>query len=206
MTEQEIKNNFSKNLIVLRKSKNLTQLALAEKLNYSDKSISKWERADVLPDITTFKLIANFFGVTVDELIGSEPPEKVTKTGNRIIITLLSCIGAILVSFVAERILDTVGVTESVWMAYIYALPVIGVLCVVLSSVWFSLMIQELSVSFLVWTIGLSLYLSLLLFLKVNIWFIFIVCGILQIMILLWISLARRGKSLMKWMKIKGQE
>ena len=206
MTEQEIKNNFSKNLTVLRKSKNLTQLALAEKLNYSDKSISKWECADVLPDVTTFKMIADFFGVSVDELIGFEPPEKVTKTGSRIIITLLSCLGAILVSFVAERILYTVNVTQNVWIAYVYALPIMGIICVVFSSVWFSMLTREISVSFLVWAIGLSVYLSLLLFAIVNVWFLFVVCGILQIMVLLWFSLARRGKSLVKWMKIRGEE
>ena len=63
MNEMDIKQNFSKNLSVLRKSRNMTQAELAEKLNYSDKSISKWERGDVLPDITTFKMIADFFGI-----------------------------------------------------------------------------------------------------------------------------------------------
>ena len=51
MTHDELKKNFSNNLIRLRKTNNLTQLALAEKLNYSDKAISKWEVGSVIPDI-----------------------------------------------------------------------------------------------------------------------------------------------------------
>ena len=53
MTNEDIKHNFSENLIKLRKAKNLTQLQLAEKLNYSDKAISKWEVGSVLPDVET---------------------------------------------------------------------------------------------------------------------------------------------------------
>ena len=69
MTLEEIKSNFSENLIKLRKSKSLTQLQLAEKLNYSDKAISKWEVGAVLPDVETLTHIADFFGLTVNDLI-----------------------------------------------------------------------------------------------------------------------------------------
>ena len=69
MTSDEIKLNFSQNLINLRKTKNLTQLQLAEKLNYSDKAISKWEVGAVLPDVETISHIAEFFGITVNDLI-----------------------------------------------------------------------------------------------------------------------------------------
>ena len=69
MTTEEIKENFSQNLINLRKAKSLTQLQLAEKLNYSDKAISKWEVGSVLPDVETLSHIAEFFGLTVNDLI-----------------------------------------------------------------------------------------------------------------------------------------
>ena len=72
MTQEEIKYNFSHNLIRLRKSNGLTQLALAEKLSYSDKAISKWEVGSVLPDIETMTHIAEFFGTTVNDLIYPE--------------------------------------------------------------------------------------------------------------------------------------
>ena len=72
MTQEEIKSNFSQNLIRLRKENKLTQLALAEKLNYSDKVVSKWEVGSVIPDVETLTHIADFFGITVNDLIYPE--------------------------------------------------------------------------------------------------------------------------------------
>ena len=66
----EIKDILAKNLLELRKAASLTQLELAEKLNYSDKSVSKWEHGDAVPDIEVIASIANFYSVSVDYLIG----------------------------------------------------------------------------------------------------------------------------------------
>lgn len=192
MTEQEVKQNFAKNLTLLRKSRKLTQAGLAEKINYSDKSVSKWECGDVLPDIVTFRMIADFFGVTVDELIGAETPAKATKTGNRIIITLISCIGVLLCAFIAERVLSALDITEKVWIAYIYALPVVSIICVIFSSIWFGITATEISVSSLVWMLGLSIYLTVVLFADRNLWFIFLVCAVMQFIVILWFALVRR--------------
>ena len=195
MSEQEIKQNYSKNLIALRKAKGYTQAGLAEKINYSDKSISKWERGDVLPDIVTLKMVADFFGVTVDELIGTKVEPKSIKRGNRIIITLLSCFGAILCALLVDRLLATFNVEEGTWLAYIYALPVMGIVLVVLCSVWFSLFSRFLAVSFLIWVAGLSLYLTMIQFLSVDLWFVFVVCAIMECMIILgFILMARKIK------------
>ena len=60
---------IAKKLTKLRKENNLTHLQLAEKLNYSDKAISKWERAESIPDVLVLKSIADLFGVTVDYLL-----------------------------------------------------------------------------------------------------------------------------------------
>lgn len=195
MTEQEIKQNFSKNLILLRKAKGLTQLSLAEKLNYSDKSISKWERGDVLPDIVTFRMIADYFEVTVDELISTPSEPKVVKRGNRIIITLLSCVGAFLCAFLVDRMMDTLGAREKSWMSYIYALTATGVIWVIFSSIWFSIKARFLSVSYLIWMTGLALYLTMHQFANVNLWFIFVLCAILECMVILgFILIARKVK------------
>ncbi len=182
MTEQEIKQNFSKNLILLRKAKGLTQAGLAEKINYSDKSISKWERGDVIPDIVTFRMLADFFEVSIDNLIGTPTETKLVKRSNRFIITLLSCVGVILCAFLVDRMLDTFGVTEKTWLSYIYALPVTGILLVVFSCVWFSIRVKCIAVSYLVWMVGLALYLTMSQFFNINLWFIFIVCVFLECM------------------------
>ncbi len=55
-----------------RKNKEMTQDALAQALTVSPQSISKWECGDGYPDITLLPAIANFFEVTVDELIGND--------------------------------------------------------------------------------------------------------------------------------------
>ena len=57
---------FAENLIKLRKLKKLTQLELSEKLNYSDRNISKWENGTSLPTSDTLKELASFFGVSMD--------------------------------------------------------------------------------------------------------------------------------------------
>ena len=66
---ENLKENLAKNLIKLRKANNLTQLDLANKLNYSDKAISKWERAESMPDVEMLYTISQMFDVTLDWLV-----------------------------------------------------------------------------------------------------------------------------------------
>ncbi|MBQ3150993.1 MAG: helix-turn-helix transcriptional regulator [Clostridia bacterium] len=70
---------FGENLKKLRKSKNLTQEALAEFLGMSFQAVSKWERGDTYPDITMLPAIASFFEVTVDSLLGTDKVAKEAK-------------------------------------------------------------------------------------------------------------------------------
>ncbi|KFZ27641.1 MAG: helix-turn-helix protein [Candidatus Izimaplasma bacterium HR2] len=64
--------NISKKLIIYRKSKSLTQVELAKEINYSDKVISKWERSESIPGIEALKILSDFYGVTVDNIISDE--------------------------------------------------------------------------------------------------------------------------------------
>ncbi len=63
---------FNERLQSLRTSKELTQEELAEKLFVSRTAISKWESGRGYPSIDSLKVISEFFGVTIDELIGGE--------------------------------------------------------------------------------------------------------------------------------------
>ena len=54
---EDIKKIISKNIQTLRKDADLTQSELAERLNYSDKAVSKWERGESVPDIVVLKQI-----------------------------------------------------------------------------------------------------------------------------------------------------
>ena len=63
---------IGENLKRLRKRRNITQEELATRLGVSFQAVSKWERGDTYPDITMLPALANFFSVTIDELIGME--------------------------------------------------------------------------------------------------------------------------------------
>jgi len=65
-------NNFSKLIFTLRKEKGLTQAELGEKLNISDKAVSKWETGESYPETSQLITISKFFGITVDELLKGE--------------------------------------------------------------------------------------------------------------------------------------
>ena len=60
----------------LRKEKGMTQRDLAEKLNVSDKAVSKWERNVACPDIQNIPKLAEILGVSVDELVNAQPKEQ----------------------------------------------------------------------------------------------------------------------------------
>ena len=73
---ENLKIKIRENLVKYRKEAGLTQLQLAQKLGYSDKTISKWEREEGVPDIYILKQIADLYGVTVNDIIGDSKPEK----------------------------------------------------------------------------------------------------------------------------------
>ena len=62
--------NIGKNIFELRKAKNVTQEALAAELGVTAAAVSKWENGYTLPDILMLCALADFFGVTTDELLG----------------------------------------------------------------------------------------------------------------------------------------
>lgn len=68
---------IGKRISELRKKNNMSQQDLADKLNVSNKTISKWECGNGLPDVIALNNMANIFGITLDELMNSnEPAEK----------------------------------------------------------------------------------------------------------------------------------
>ena len=67
---------FKDNLISLRKLNNLSQEELAEKLNISRQTLSKYETGESLPDVEKCKVIAEIFGVSLDDLVNYESEES----------------------------------------------------------------------------------------------------------------------------------
>ena len=88
MNMDELRANFAANLISLRQKAGLTQAELAERIHYSDKSVSKWERAEAVPDAAVLKSLSGIFGVTVDYLLDSHDrwESEETKRKNSVVI------------------------------------------------------------------------------------------------------------------------
>ena len=78
MTEQEFRKKLSDNLIKYRKLNGLTQAELADCISYSDKSVSKWERGEGVPDVFVLLNIARLYAVSVSELIGEAGESRET--------------------------------------------------------------------------------------------------------------------------------
>ena len=73
---KNIREIVSNNIIELRKKNNLTQIKLAEKINFSDKAISRWEKGEVIPDIETLQVLADTFDVPIATLLEEHHDEE----------------------------------------------------------------------------------------------------------------------------------
>ena len=78
MTEQEFRKMLAENLVKYRKLNGLTQAELADCISYSDKSVSKWERGDGVPDVFVLLTLSGLYGISIAELVGQEPAGKET--------------------------------------------------------------------------------------------------------------------------------
>ncbi len=170
----DIKDAIAHNIAKYRKALGLTQAELAEKLNYSDKTLSKWERGDSIPDVLTLKQLADLFGITVDVLISDENsniefnplPVKKGKNKKRILPISLLSVGIVwLVAILAFVILKMINIeyTSKIflpWYVFIYAIPVSSIVLLVFSGIWGRNSHVFLNTSILIWTLTLSIYLS----------------------------------------------
>lgn len=175
-----IRNNIASNLTKLRTHAKMTQAELAERISYSDKSVSKWERAESVPDIYVLNAIAELFSVTVDYLLQphTEEEKPVTKAEaarhNRIVITVISILGLLsLLTVVFATIWATTG--KIAWITYIIGLPPVLILLLVFNSLWFRKKNNLYIISLLMWSVILAIYLSLLVFTGRNIWMLFVI-------------------------------
>ena len=204
MVLEDLRLIIAANLTDLRKKNGMTQLELAERLNYSDKAVSKWERGESLPDITVIKTIADLFGVTVDYLITKEhnEPQPVTATPpNRISVrtataitgmsVLLVCLIAAFVFFVLCYALPNLSFLYRI-LPFVYAIPVSSIVWLVLNSIWFNRRRNYLIISLLMWSTLLAIFLTVLPYL--NLWLIFILGIPGEAIILMWSGMKFKRK------------
>lgn len=207
MDGEKQKKRIGANIAMYRKKARLTQAGLAEKLNYSDKAVSKWERGESVPDVMTLALLAQQLGIRVDDLL-SDPNELPEQTGavqhamekvvertlkrkaNKNIILGLSSILVWFVALLVYVVLSSLDIPNS-WLAFFYAVPADAIVLLSLRSVWHDFRWNRALISAIMWGGLLSLYMTLLIFLQLNVWRIFLLGIPGQIAILLWFRMFR---------------
>ena len=208
MNNDELRSRVGLNIARLRRERGLTQAELAERINYSDKAVSKWERGESCPDVPTVMAIADKLGVTVNELL-SDPNElpansssRVEKTMEKVVEKALKrkankktilCLSSLLVWFVALFIyvvISSIGLSRS-WLAFFYAIPADCIVMLSLRSAWHDFRWNRALISGIMWGALVSIFATLLVIWNINVWKIFLLGIPGQAAILLWFKLFR---------------
>ncbi len=210
MNDEKLKVVLGKNIAAFRKQQRLTQAGLAEKLNYSDKAVSKWERGESIPDVLTLVQIAELFGISVNDLVTdpNELPEHtsavvdkmekaVEKTlkrkADKISILGLSSLIVWFVAMLLFVVFSSLEIARS-WMAFIYAIPANAIVLLSLLSAWHDFRLNKTLISVIVWGALLSVHSSLLVFGNVNIWKLYLLGIPGQLAIFFWFRMFRKPK------------
>lgn len=154
----------AKNIVALRTAMKMTQLELGEKLRYSDKAISKWERGEAIPDAYVLKEMSDLFGVSVDYLLTPHeerrPLRNSIRRNNRLVISLIAFFGVWAAASLAFTILLGLEVCE--WRIFVFALPVSLIVLLVFNSLWGTRMRNYFLIAALVASVFVSIYFALL--------------------------------------------
>ncbi|MCR5207501.1 MAG: helix-turn-helix domain-containing protein [Eubacterium sp.] len=193
MTEQEFKNTVAKKIAYYRKLEGITQGELAEILNYSDKSVSKWERGEGLPDTYVLSLIAEHFGVTLNDLTSEKEPKISGKfIRKREFVPYLSVGLVWLVAAVVFFILIILPINIGrEWLAFIYAIPVSFIVATVFSCIWYGLLPRAVCISGIIWGTFTAIIVT---FPVAKVAYLLIACLIFQALVILWFYMIYRTR------------
>ena len=210
MNDEKLKSQLGANIVTYRKRSGLTQARLAEKLNYSDKAVSKWERGESMPDVLTLVQLAELFEVTVDDLI-RDPNEIPENTGGRIeqameaavkktlkrkankrVILSLSSLLVWFVALLIYVVVSSLDIPKS-WVTFFYAIPADAIVQLSLRSAWRDFRWNKTLISIIMWGTVLSIYMTLQVFWGLNIWKLFLLGIPGQLAIFLWFRMYRKS-------------
>ena len=213
MNDEQLKTRIGLNIALQRKNAGLTQAGLAAKLNYSDKAVSKWERGESIPDVLTLVAMAELFAISVNDLLTdpnalpdgdscnlekamSKVSEKALKRkANKNVILALSSTLVWFVALLIFVILSSFELTDPYsWLIFVYAVPINAIVLLSLRSAWHDFRWNKALITIISWSGLVSLYVSLIVFAKVNIWKMFLLGIPGQIAIWLWFRLFSTAK------------
>ncbi len=201
---EDIKSIIAENIVQLRRANGMTQIELAEKLNYSDKAVSKWERGESVPDISVLKSIADLFGVTVDFLITADHDPSELEVGEDIELLrkkkertrgMITGMSILLVWLVASIIFVPIDIATTGflahWLAFAYAVPVSMLVWLIFNAMWFNRRRNYLIISLMVWTLIAAVHLTVLVC-GYNIWQMYLLGIPGQFIIVLWSKIGKK--------------
>ena len=208
MNDEKLKNQLGANIAAFRKRSGMTQAVLAEKLNFSDKAVSKWERGESVPDVLTLMNLAELFEISVDDLlrdhnalpghtgkVGQAVEKAVEKTLKRKADkSIIAKLCTVLVWFVAALIfvvLSSLDIEHS-WLAFFYAVPVSCLVQLCLHSAWRDFRNNRWLITGMMWGVLVAGYLTVLLGCDYNLWKVFLLGIPGQAAILLWFRMFRK--------------
>ena len=207
LKSDDLKTVIAANIADLRRKQGMTQMDLAEKLNYTDKAISKWERGESIPDVLVLKSIADLFGVTVDYLLEAEHPvshepdpveedqrKHQQSLRTRGFVTGMSILLVWLVATVLFMIFDIIPEgMDAHWIIFVYAVPASMTLWLVLNTIWFNHRRNYFIISMLMWTALGAVYVTIWQFAAYNAWIVFMLGIPSQAIIVMWSRLKQSG-------------
>ena len=212
MDDEKLKAQIGENIAAYRKNAGLTQAGLGEKLNYSDKAVSKWERGESIPDVLTLVQLAEQFDITVGDLLAdpdalpgnpgtlekamSQVSEKALKRKpNKNVILGLS---STLVWFVALLVFVITSSFDALkpycWLIFLFAIPANAIVLLSLRSAWHDFRWNQGLISTIVWGSLLAVYMTVLVSFHYNFWKLFLLGIPGQIAIFLWFRMFRAPK------------
>lgn len=205
MDDTKLKKQIGINISTFRKRIGLTQMALAERLSYSDKAVSKWERGESAPDVLTLIELSKQFGVTVNDLLAdpNELPADIGKVeqamgravekhlkrkANKNVILMLSSILVWFVALFVFVVLSSFDIPKT-WIAFFYAIPANAIVALSLRSAWHDFRWNQGLITAIVWGSLLSIHATLLVFWNINMWKLYLLGIPGQLAIFLWFRL-----------------
>lgn len=176
---------IGENIAALRRANGLTQQGLADKIGYSNKAVSRWEKGECLPNVETLCEICSFFGVEFEYLINRHAQVEKAKKGvdaNKIAIALLACFAVIALAVVLFAYIKVVN-DVYYWQIFICAIPFCSAALYILAWKWqWSKIFKIILSTVFLWSLITAVYVITL---RYNLWLIFIVGAPLQIIIVL---------------------
>ena len=196
------------NLSYYRKKCGMTQSMVAEKLNYSDKAISKWERGDGIPDAYVLCSLADIYGVSIDvllsttkEQLASEPEIEEIATEKALnkkhkYIAILSCGLTLFVTVLVYVVLSIIFKTNTEYLyVLLWGIPAASIVALVFNCIWGKRYNNTYIESILVWTISICTILTIEHYVDIpNVWLLLLLPFSFQLLIILWNNMKAMGK------------